>query len=80
LGLGGVRHLDKAKAAWAAGVSIGDNSGRLDGPIGLKEVAELFLCGRKREIVDVDLHAYPLKVVAVARLLSDKSWTSIDVH
>ena len=31
-------------------------------------------------IVDVDLHAYPLKVVAGARLLSDTSWTSIDVH
>src|SRR5215475_14852999 len=57
LGLGGVGHLDKAKAPGPAGDAISDDPDAFDGAIGLEELAE-FVFGRAiRQIRDVNVHS-----------------------
>jgi hypothetical protein len=52
-----VRHLDEAKAAGAAGLTVGHDSDRLDRAIGFEELAEVLLRGRKSEVTHKNAHA-----------------------
>src|SRR5262249_25703008 len=57
-GLGGVWHLDKAKASRAAGLAIGDDPDALDAAIRLEQLAQLFFGGRIRKIRDINVHEF----------------------
>src|SRR5262245_10561458 len=51
-----IRHLDEAKAAWAASLAIGHDPHRVHRAIRRKEVAERLLGGRKRQVAHKDVH------------------------
>jgi hypothetical protein len=56
LGLGGVWHLNKAKATRATGVLMHKETDAGDVPIGLKQPAYLVWGSGKRKIADKNLH------------------------
>src|SRR5262245_8891509 len=51
-----IRHLDEAKAAWAAGLPIGHHPDGVHRAIRFKEGAEGLLGGRKRQVPHKDVH------------------------
>src|SRR4029453_18405604 len=61
LGLGGVGHLDKAKAPRAARGPIRDDPDALDTAIRLEQCTQLFFGGRIRQIRDIDVHGALLR-------------------
>jgi hypothetical protein len=52
-----VRHLDEAKAAGAASLTVGHDPDRLDSAIGFEELAEILLRGHKSEVTHKNVHA-----------------------
>jgi hypothetical protein len=51
-----VWHFDEAKTPGTARVAVEHNPDRIDGPIGLKELAEVMLRRGKRKVTDKDIH------------------------
>src|SRR5262249_8901882 len=70
LRLGRVWHHDKAKAARAPGVPIGDDLHALHRAIAVEKAAQVVFRGRIRKIRDINVHAHVLMVDRVSMALA----------
>ena len=56
-GCGAVRHLHKAKAPGATGITVSNNIDLVHHTIRLEELAKVMLSGTKSQVADKDIHA-----------------------